>query len=45
VGHLLPVLRCCGLRGRFGIITVHANGYQAVPVYTATGLSVRVVTG
>jgi autotransporter-associated beta strand protein len=45
VGHPLPVIRSCGLRGRFGAITVNVEGYRAVPIYTATGLSVRLTTG
>ncbi|MFE9421483.1 phosphatase PAP2 family protein [Kitasatospora sp. NPDC006697] len=37
----VPVLRARSLQGQFGTIRVDADGYQAVPVYTHDGLSVR----
>ncbi|WP_369251595.1 phosphatase PAP2 family protein [Streptomyces sp. R41] len=40
-GTTIPVIRTSALRGRFGRIDVRADGYRAVPVYTADGLSVR----
>ncbi|MEU9211339.1 hypothetical protein AB0D27_26245, partial [Streptomyces sp. NPDC048415] len=40
-GAALPVIATRALRGQFGAITVLADGYRAVPVYTAEGLSVR----
>jgi autotransporter-associated beta strand protein len=40
-GTTIPVILTPALRGQFGRITVQADGYRAVPVYTAEGLSVR----
>jgi len=40
---LVPVLRAHRLRGRFAAITVAGGGYRAVPVYTETTLSVRLI--
>ncbi|MFD5627646.1 phosphatase PAP2 family protein [Streptomyces sp. NPDC127072] len=40
-GTTVPVISAPSLRGRFGHVTVRADGYRAVPVYTAAGLSVR----
>ncbi|MFC9842542.1 phosphatase PAP2 family protein [Streptomyces sp. NPDC060223] len=40
-GTTVPVIKTPSLRGRFSRITVQADGYRAVPVYTAAGLSVR----
>lgn len=40
-GATVPVISAPSLRGRFGRVTVRADGYRAVPVYTAEGLSVR----
>ena len=40
-GDVLQVLTAHGLRGTFATITVEAAGYDVVPRYTATGLSVR----
>ncbi|MEV7342024.1 phosphatase PAP2 family protein [Streptomyces sp. NPDC093544] len=37
----IAVIAAPSLRGRFGRVTVQADGYRAVPVYTAKGLSVR----
>lgn len=37
------MIRARTLRGRFGAITVRAGGYRAVPSYTSTGLSVRLL--
>jgi hypothetical protein len=42
-GAALPVIATRALRGQFGAITVLADGYRAVPVYTAEGLSVRLI--
>lgn len=42
-GATLPVIHTRRLQGQFGTITVDADGYRAVPVYTATGLPVRLV--
>ena len=47
-GRTLPVIHGRRLRGEFGTITVDSGDgkrYQAVPVYTATGLSVRLANG
>ncbi|MEY9836748.1 autotransporter-associated beta strand protein [Streptacidiphilus sp. EB103A] len=38
----LPVIDTRSLQGQFASITVDADGYQAVPVYTHQGLSVRI---
>ncbi|MFI6490144.1 phosphatase PAP2 family protein [Streptomyces sp. NPDC050564] len=40
-GTTMSVIRTSALRGRFGRIDVRADGYRAVPVYTAEGLSVQ----
>ncbi|MFD9325038.1 phosphatase PAP2 family protein [Streptomyces sp. NPDC060065] len=40
-GTTVPVIAAPSLRGQFGRIEVQADGYRAVPVYTAAGLSVR----
>lgn len=40
-GTTVPVIAAPSLRGQFGRIEVQADGYRAVPVYTAVGLSVR----
>ncbi|MFI6335555.1 phosphatase PAP2 family protein [Streptomyces sp. NPDC050535] len=40
-GTTVPVIAAPSLRGRFGRITVQAEGFRAVPVHTAGGLSVR----
>jgi autotransporter-associated beta strand protein len=42
-GTTVPVLRTSSLRGQFARITVEADGYRAVPVYSLDGLSVRLV--
>jgi len=42
-GTAIPVIWAPALRGQFGRITVQADGYRAVPVYTAQGLSVRLI--
>ncbi|RSM47457.1 phosphoesterase [Actinoplanes sp. ATCC 53533] len=42
---LVPVLRARKLTGRFAAITVRTPGYRVEPVYTRTGLSVRVRRG
>ncbi|MFD8212915.1 phosphatase PAP2 family protein [Streptomyces sp. NPDC059697] len=42
-GTTVPVLRTSSLRGQFTRITVQADGYRAVPVYSVDGLSVRLV--
>jgi len=42
---LVPVLRARKLTGRFAAITVRTPGYKVEPVYTKTGLSVRVRRG
>jgi autotransporter-associated beta strand protein len=42
-GRALPVIDARRLQGQFASITVDADGYKAVPVYTSSGLSVRVV--
>lgn len=42
-GTTIPVLRTSSLRGQFAGITVQADGYRAVPVYSVEGLSVRLV--
>jgi len=42
---LVPVLRARKLTGRFATITVSTPGYRVEPVYTRTGLSVRVRRG
>ncbi|WP_265737600.1 hypothetical protein [Actinacidiphila soli] len=39
----MRVIHTRRLQGHVGTITVDADGYRAVPVYTATGLSVRLV--
>ena len=41
VGQTLPVIRAGKLHGKFAAIAVQADGYKAVPVYTAEGLSIR----
>jgi autotransporter-associated beta strand protein len=40
-GDTVPVLEARKLQGSFGTITVDAAGLKAVPVYTASGLSIR----
>ncbi|MFD3924483.1 phosphatase PAP2 family protein [Streptomyces sp. NPDC058614] len=40
-GTTVPVIAAPSLRGQFGRIEVQADGYRAMPVYTAAGLSVR----
>ncbi|MFC7262575.1 phosphatase PAP2 family protein [Streptomyces lutosisoli] len=42
-GTTVPVIWAPALRGQFGGITVQADGYRAVPVYTGEGLSVRLI--
>ncbi|MFA7760063.1 hypothetical protein V5F01_42570 [Streptomyces sp. NRRL B-2790] len=42
-GSTLPVLDVPRMRGRFGRVEVNPDGLRAVPVYTADGLSVRLV--
>ncbi|MCX5182019.1 phosphatase PAP2 family protein [Streptomyces sp. NBC_00268] len=42
-GATIPVLRTSSLRGQFARVTVQADGYRAVPVYSVDGLSVRLV--
>ncbi|MHA5047699.1 phosphatase PAP2 family protein [Streptomyces sp. SD15] len=42
-GTIIPVIRTSSLRGQFGRVTVQADGYRAVPVYSVEGLSVRLV--
>ncbi|GAB2758044.1 phosphatase PAP2 family protein [Streptomyces bullii] len=42
-GDVVPVLRAPRLRGRFDRIEVNSDVLRAVPVYTAEGLSVRLV--
>ncbi|MER6073408.1 hypothetical protein ABT187_32110 [Streptomyces sp. NPDC001817] len=42
-GSTLPVLDAPRLRGRFTRIEVNSERLRAVPVYTAEGLSVRLV--
>jgi autotransporter-associated beta strand protein len=42
-GTTIPVIRTSSLRGQFARVTVEADGYRAVPVYSAEGLSVRLV--
>jgi autotransporter-associated beta strand protein len=42
-GATVPVIRAGWLRGRFGTVTVDVPGYRAVPVYTDTGVFVRLV--
>ena len=44
-GRTLPVLSADRLQGRFAGITVEADGYRAVPVYSRGGLSVRLTAG
>ena len=44
-GRALPVIDARRLQGQFASITVDADGYKAVPVYTSKGLSVRIVKG
>lgn len=39
----IPVISSRRLSGTFGTITVLADGYRAEPVYTADGLSIRLV--
>jgi autotransporter-associated beta strand protein len=41
LGRPIPVLRTGRLSGTFGGVTVDAEGYEAVPMYSATGMSVR----
>lgn len=42
LGRAIPVIRASGgLRGEFGTIRVQNAAYRAVPLYTHTGLSVR----
>jgi hypothetical protein len=40
-GTTVPVIKTPSLRGLFSRIAVQADGYRAVPVHTAAGLSVR----
>ena len=42
-GALIPVIRARSLRGKFASITVRGGQYRAVPVYSAGGLSVRLL--
>ncbi|MGW4984233.1 phosphatase PAP2 family protein [Streptomyces mirabilis] len=42
-GTTVSVLRTSSLRGQFARITVEADGYRAVPMYSVDGLSVRLV--
>lgn len=42
-GSTIPVIGTRALRGQFGRVTVQADGYRAVPVYTREGLSVRLI--
>ncbi|MFF7969967.1 hypothetical protein [Streptomyces sp. NPDC007905] len=42
-GSTLPVLDVPRLRGQFDRVEVNSDGLRAVPVYTAEGLSVRLV--
>ncbi|WP_369229879.1 phosphatase PAP2 family protein [Streptomyces sp. R21] len=42
-GSVVPVIRTRSLRGQFGSVVVQAEGYRAVPVYTAGGLAVRLL--
>lgn len=42
-GTTMQVIRSRRLKGRFGTITVRGASLRAVPVYTATGLHVRLV--
>lgn len=42
-GGTVPVLRARRVRGRFGAVTVLADGYHAVPVYTPTAVMVRLL--
>ncbi|WP_223166583.1 phosphatase PAP2 family protein [Nonomuraea sp. SYSU D8015] len=42
-GKVVQVIRGGRLQGRFGTVTVDAAGIEAVPLYTAHGLSVRLV--
>jgi len=44
-GQTLPVIRAGKLHGRFAAVTVTVDGYKVVPVYTAEGLSVRLLAG
>ncbi|WP_035803674.1 phosphatase PAP2 family protein [Kitasatospora mediocidica] len=37
----VPVLQARSLQGQFGTVTIDADGYRAVPVYTHDGVSVR----
>ncbi|MFJ9820171.1 hypothetical protein ACIRU3_33865 [Streptomyces sp. NPDC101151] len=43
MGSTLPVLGMPRLRGRFDRVEVNSDALRAVPVYTAEGLSVRLV--
>jgi len=43
-GTTIPVIGTRSLRGQFGQVTVESDGYRAVPVYTAEGLAVRLLT-
>ncbi|MET8246419.1 hypothetical protein ABZV31_19560 [Streptomyces sp. NPDC005202] len=42
-GSTVPVIGAVVLRGRFGRVEVNSERLRAVPVYTAEGLSVRMV--
>jgi autotransporter-associated beta strand protein len=42
-GQVVPVLRARRLTGRFGSVVVDLAGYRAVAVYTARGVSVRLI--
>ncbi|MDH6565831.1 autotransporter-associated beta strand protein [Streptomyces sp. SAI-117] len=42
-GHTVRVLGCRGLRGQFDRIELNSDTLRAVPVYTAEGLSVRLL--
>jgi autotransporter-associated beta strand protein len=41
--HLVPILSARRLRGRFDTITLHADGYRALPIYTGSTLVLRLV--
>jgi autotransporter-associated beta strand protein len=42
-GEVVPLIRADRLEGRFGAVTVHAAGLEAVPVYRDNGLFIRLV--
>jgi autotransporter-associated beta strand protein len=45
IGEILPVIRAKKLHGKFAAVTVQVDGYRAVPVYAADGLSIRLLAG